>query len=125
MVDRSMMHFVPDEIMKYFDGNLEKRRAREHLSSCVLCRSRLKDLALTRILVAPPISEASGEHVQPEMLARYIEDTLSTDKNRGLEEHFSRCRRCLSDLISLKKAVKMPLDHTPPGDLVQSIKKEL
>ena len=125
MVDRSMMHFVPDEIMKYFDGNLEERRAREHLSTCVLCRSRLKDLALTRILVAPPKSEAPGRHVLPAMLAGYVEDTLPVNKNRRVEEHLSRCRRCLSDLVSLKKAMKTSLDHTPPGDVVKSIKEIL
>ena len=108
-----MMHLEPDELMQYFDGTLEDKRVREHLSTCVQCRSKLKDLALTRIVMSPPRSELPGEHVPPEILARYVEDTLAIEQNRAVEEHLGGCRRCLSDLVSLRTAMNDPLDLEP------------
>ena len=125
MVDRSMMHLEPDELMQYFDGTLEDRRVREHLSTCVQCRSRLKDLALTRIAMSPPRSELPGEHVPPEILARYVEDTLAMEQNRAVEEHLGECRRCLSDLVSLRTAMHDPLDQAPSEAVSASVKEHL
>jgi hypothetical protein len=113
MVDRSMMHLVPGELMKYFDGPLTPGRVREHLNICFLCRSRLRDLALTRIMVCPPRAEAPGGHVSPETLARYVEDRLPLEQVGAMEQHLGSCRRCLSDLVSLRTALKMPLDKMP------------
>jgi hypothetical protein len=125
MVDRSMMHLEPDELMQYFDRTLEDRRVREHLSTCVQCRSRLKDLALTRITMSPPRSELPGGHVPPEILARYVEDTLSMEQNRAVEEHLGQCRRCLLDLVSLRTAMKDPLEHAPPEAVSTGVKEHL
>jgi hypothetical protein len=120
-----MMHLEPDELMQYFDGTLEDRRVREHLSTCVQCRSRLKDLALTRITMSPPRSELPGEHVPAEILAQYVEDTLSMEQNRAVEEHLGQCRRCLSDLVSLRTAMGMALDQAPPDAVSTSVKEHL
>lgn len=125
MVDRSVMHLEPEELIQYFDGTLEDKRVREHLSTCVQCRSRLKDLALTRIMMSPPRSEFPGEHVPAEILARYVEDTLSMEQNRAVEEHLSECRRCLSDLVSLRTAMKDPLEHEPTEAAVVAVKDNL
>lgn len=125
MVDRSVMHLEPDELMQYFDGTLDDRRVREHLSTCVQCRSRLKDLALTRITISPPRSELPGEHIPPEILAQYVEDKLSMEQNRAVEEHLGQCRRCLSDLVSLRTAMKDPLDHAPPEAVAANVKDHL
>ena len=125
MVDRSMMHLEPKELMQYFDGTLENRRVREHLSTCVQCRSRLKDLALTRIMLDPPRSESPGEHVPPQILARYVEDTLSMEQNRAVEEHMGECRRCLSDLVSLRTAMKDPLEYEPSEAAVAAVQANL
>ena len=125
MVDRLMKHFKPEELMGYFDGTLEERRVREHLITCVLCRSRLRDLALIRIIMAPPGEELPDEHLPPQTLARYVGDSLSKKQNKEVEEHMGRCRRCLCDLVSLKTAMNMPLDLDPPEDLVERLKEEL
>ena len=125
MVDRSAMHLQPDELMQYFDGTLEERRVRGHLGSCVQCRSRLKDLALTRIAMSPPRSALPGEHVPPEILAQYIEDTLSMEQNRAVEVHLGSCRRCLSDLVSLRKAAAGPLDLAPSEAVSAGVKERL
>ena len=111
--------------MQYFDGTLEDRRVREHLSTCVQCRSRLKDLALTRIMMSPPRAELPGEHVPPEILAQYVEDTLSMEQNRAVEEHLGLCRRCLSDLVSVRTAMSDPLDHEPPEAVTANVKNHL
>lgn len=125
MVDRSMMHLEPEELMQYFDGTLEDKRVREHLSTCVQCRSKLKDLSLTRIMMSPPRSEFPDEHVPPEILARYVEDTLSMEQNRAVEEHLGQCRRCLADLVSLRTAIKAPLDHAPQEAVAANVKEHL
>ena len=125
MVDRSMMHLEPDELMQYFDGTLEDKRVREHLSTCVQCRSKLKDLALTRIVMSPPRSELPGEHVPPEILARYVEDTLAIEQNRAVEEHLGGCRRCLSDLVSLRTVMNDPLDLEPLEAVTARVKEHL
>lgn len=125
MVDRSVMHLEPDELMQYFDGTLDDRRVREHLSTCVQCRSRLKDLALTRITISPPRSELPGEHIPPEILAQYVEDKLSMEQNRAVEEHLGQCRRCMSDLVSLRTAMGMPLDQKPPEAVSANVKEHL
>jgi len=125
MVDRSARHITPDEQMQYFDGTGQETRVHEHMVSCALCRSRLKDLALTRIALAPPGNALTSEHVPPWVLARYVEDSLSMEQNRAVEEHLGRCRRCLSGLISLKRAVAGPLDHAPPETVSAAVKKEL
>ena len=125
MVDRSMMHLKPEELMEYFDGTLDNRRVRNHLSSCFQCRSRLKDLSLTRTMMSPPEAEAPGEHVPSEIMAQYVEDTLSIQQNRAVEDHLARCRLCLGNLVSLRTATGMPLNKMPPEAVAAGVKKHL
>ena len=125
MVDRLMMHLKPEELMDYFDGTLEDRRVRDHLGSCFQCRSRLKDLSLTRTMISPPASAACGEHVPSEIMAQYVEDTLSIQQNRAVEDHLAHCRRCLADLVSLRTAAVMPLNQQPPEAVAADVKKHL
>ena len=125
MVDRLMMHLKPEELMEYFDGTLDDRRVRDHLSTCFQCRSRLKDLFLTRIMLFPPGSEVPEGHVPSEIMAQYVEDTLSIQQNRAVEDHMAYCRRCLADLVSLRTATGMPLNQEPPEAVAASVKKHL
>ncbi|MDF1525765.1 MAG: zf-HC2 domain-containing protein [bacterium] len=125
MANLSSMHLTPDELTQYFEGTLDDRRVREHLSTCSRCRSRLKDLALTRISMSPPSSALPGKHVPPEILAQYVEDTLSMEQNRAVEEHLGECRRCLGNLVSLRKAAGMPLDQAPREAASARVKESL
>jgi hypothetical protein len=76
-------------------------------------------------MMFPPGSEAPEEHVPSEILAQYVEDTLSISQNRAVEDHMVRCRRCLADLVSLRTAVVMPLRQEPPEVVAAGVKKNL
>jgi len=111
--------------MEYFHGTLDDKRIRDHLSTCFQCRSRLKDLSLTMTMVCSPGSDAPGEHVPSEIMAQYVEDTLSIQQNRAVEVHMAHCRRCLADLVSLRTATGMPLKQAPPEAVAASVKEQL
>lgn len=120
-----MMHLKPEELMEYFDGTLDDNRVRDHLSTCFQCRSRLKDLSLTITMMSSPGSEAPDKHVPSEIMAQYVEDTLSIQQNRAVEDHMAHCRRCLADLVSLRTATGMPLKQAPPEAVAASVKEHL
>lgn len=125
MVDRSMMHLLPRELLGYFDGSLQDRRVYMHLGACAHCRSRLRDMALVRIMLSSPEGDAPGGHVEPRILARYVEDTLSMGRDREVEKHLAQCRCCLLDFVSLKTARNMPLDKYPPAETLRRLKEKL
>jgi len=125
MVDRSMRHLVPRELLGYFDGTLQESRVLKHLGTCAQCRSRLRDMALIRIILNPPRAQTPSGHLEPRVMAQYVEDTLSMERDVVVEAHLAECRRCLTDLVSLKTVRKMPLDKHPPEETLRRLKEEL
>lgn len=121
MANLEMIHLDPAELLDYFDGTLNEERVRQHLDACRRCRSKLKNLALTRIMISPPSAALSKYHIPPETLAEYEEDKLGVEQNRAVEEHFTQCRRCLIDYVSLKLALGGSLDDEPSDGLARQI----
>jgi hypothetical protein len=121
MVDLSSLHLKPEELMQYLDGELEQSRVVQHLSTCSQCRSALKDLVLARALLTPPPSEMPSGHIPPGTLAEYQDDILTMEQNRAVEDHYTGCRRCLTDYIGLKMAVAAEHEDAPAAELVEKI----
>ena len=117
-------HLSPDEIEQYRSGATTSPARLlaldDHLARCAACRARAADMANAPELLSSLQSglTATGaemsEHLTPEQLADYVDDSLTELDKEIAENHLAVCRSCereAHELLNFKTAIATQLNE--------------
>lgn len=81
-----------------------------HLNTCPGCKSKVDHLRKEAVLVSELMRsskpEPTGECIDDETLALYLDEGLDADEREEAEGHLSTCRSCQGRLIQLNRAIR-------------------
>lgn len=81
-----------------------------HIASCSDCHKKIEEFKLfSQAITTAGEQSAHGKHIEPEIQAAYVENTLSSTEQRNVESHLadcSECREAIADLAQVVYATK-------------------
>ncbi len=95
-------------LAEYLDGRLDDPAIRRHVEGCDLCRARLRDERLLRVLLGPGGTGDANKHVDDDVLSDYLDQALEPLRMKAVDRHLAHCDRCLASYLELKKMIDEP-----------------